>query len=80
MTQPSAANSKLVDKNNLPQIGDQVSAITTVTIATTATADPTYGTDERNMLNNLKADVNALKVAQDLIISCLENHGLLADN
>ena len=80
MAQPSAADAKLSDRQDNLQIADRQSAITTVTITGTGTAGGTYTATEQTLINAMKADIAALKVAQDLLISALEAHGLVADN
>lgn len=80
MAQPSAADAKLSDRQDNLQIADRQSAITTVTITGTGTAGASYTSNEQTLINAMKADIAALKVAQDLLISALEAHGLVADN
>lgn len=80
MAQPSAADAKFSDRQDNLQIADRQSAITTVTITGTGTAGATYTASEQTLINAMKADIAALKVAQDLLISALEAHGLVADN
>lgn len=80
MAQPSAADAKLSDRQDNLQIADRQSAITTVTITGTGTAGASYTANEQTLINAMKADIAALKVAQDLLISALEAHGLVADN
>lgn len=80
MAQPSAADAKFSDRQDNLQIADRQSAITTVTITGTGTAGASYTSNEQTLINAMKADIAALKVAQDLLISALEAHGLVADN
>jgi hypothetical protein len=46
-------------------------AVTSISISTTETATGSYGTNERDMLNNLKADVNALAVGLNSLLTAL---------
>lgn len=69
MTQPTAAQGKLIDKSNNPQIQDRQSSVAAVS----GTPDGTYSANEQTMLSDLQTAVNA-------IIERLEAHGLIADN
>lgn len=74
MTQPTEAQSVFVDKQNLPRIGPQQSAITAAEVAHSMT-----GVDSVN-IGVLDNAMDALGTKINLIISALEINGDLADN
>jgi hypothetical protein len=85
MAQPSAAEAKLVDKGNNPQIADRQTAIVGLTDNTGGTANNTlenladavtWANDHAAVENNF-ADL-AAKINE--ILTLLEAHGLMADN
>ena len=81
MTQPTAAEAKLVDKSNNPQVGDQQAAVNVPALATTETAAGAFTTAEIDMLNNLKTDVTNLRASLiDFIEKAGEGHGLTANH
>ena len=65
MTQPTEANSKMVDKSGNPQIGDRQAACTAVT---------------ESHSSGSAADLDLLAVTINQIVARLETHGLIADN
>lgn len=91
MTQPSAAEAKLVDKSNNPQLADRQAAVNTDIVQLT---DSTGGTANGSTLDlstlniteikddfaTVAAKINEIVVQQNLIIDALEAHGLIADN
>lgn len=82
MGQPTAAEAKLVDKSNNPQIGDQGSAIVAVVDAldgATLTGD-TLTTSATPTVDELEANDGVLGGKINAIIEILEAHGLIADN
>ena len=85
MTQPTAAEAKLVDKGNNPQIADRQTAIVTLTDNTGGTGTDTlanladgstYANDHAAIENNFAS----IRDKIDEIIEVLEAHGLIADN
>lgn len=81
MTQPTEGTAKLIDQSDNLQIGEQQSAITTVTITgLDVDINNVWGDTELAVVQAMIVDIAALKTAQDLIISALEAHGLIADN
>jgi len=88
MTQPTAANSKLLDKSDNPQIGDQLAAITAAVAITNYTAltnltDPVTKAEGEAIsaaLSQLEDEVTLLQVAVNLLIERMETQGLIADN
>lgn len=72
MTQPSATEAKLVDKDDNPQIADRQTSITAVTEAHALNA--TFSDTE------VEAALDLLGVTINQIIDRLEAHGLAADN
>lgn len=81
MTQPTEGTAKLIDQSDNLQIGEQQSAITTVTITGLDVGiNNVWGDTELAVVQAMIVDIAALKTAQDLIISALEAHGLIADN
>lgn len=78
MTQPTAAQGKLIDKSNNPQIQDRQSAITAAVEAHSLTdADANLGATTQAEIEGV---LDALGTAINSIISVLELHGLIADN
>lgn len=76
MTQPTEANSKLIDKLDNFQIGDQQAAITAASEAHTI-ADTSETVDR----SDIEAKLDALGAAiNELIEKVGEAHGLVADN
>lgn len=81
MTQPTAAVAKLVDKSNNPQIGDQQTAIVTLTDNTGGTGTDTLADVEASYTEaTLANNFASLRDKIDEIIEVLEAHGLIADN
>ena len=80
MTQPTAAEAKVIDKLGNPQIANRQPAQTVDAIVTTETAVSGWDTNEINMVNNLKTDVTNLHARLSELIDKLEAHGLLAEN
>ena len=89
MTQPSAANAKLVDKDSNPQIADRGSAVATDIVVLTDSVGggvsntidyTTRAEGDKDDISSLTAKINELVVQQNLIIDALEAHGLIADN
>ena len=87
MAQPSEADSKLIDKSDNPQIGEQGAAITAaVAPAAYSAADVSAGYVEAELqtiadaLEALRDEVALNVVAINACISSLEAHGLNADN
>ena len=76
MTQPSAAEAKLVDKNDNPQIANRQTAITAITDSTGGTASDTI--DDATL--SIRDDISSLAAKINAIIDVLEAHGLVADN
>ena len=76
MTQPSAAEAKLVDKGNNPQIADRQTAITALTDSTGGSATNTVD----DTTASVKDDIASLAAKINEIIEALEAHGLIADN
>ena len=68
MTQPTEAQSKLIDKSGNFQIANRSAAIADET----GTADLTYTQNEVDMINNLKVKLNQ-------ILARMRGHGLLED-
>lgn len=46
-------------------------------MTTTETADATYNVTEQNMLNNLKVDINLLRIKLDLLVDTLQAYNLV---
>ncbi len=68
MTQPTEAESKLIDKSGNFQIGDRESAVADVT----GTAAGGYDSVEVDMINDTKTAINNA-------LSKMRKHGLIAD-
>ena len=68
MTQPTEAQSKLVDKSGNFQLANRGSAVADET----GTADLTYSQNERDMLNSIKVQLNT-------VLARMRAHGLIAD-
>lgn len=71
MTQPTAKISKLADTSDNPQIGDRATAITA---PTAGGSGATAGAFASAVIRDTHT------TAINAIISCLESHGLSADN
>lgn len=74
MAQPSAAEAKLVDKNNNPQIGDQQVAITAITDNTGGT--PTTLID--NTGPGTRDDIASINAKLIEVLDVIRYHGLIA--
>ena len=68
MTQPTEAQSKLIDKSGNFQLANRGAAIADEA----GTADSSYGTNEVTMINDLKVKLNQ-------ILARIRAHGLIAD-
>ena len=80
MTQPSAAEAKLVDKNNNPQIANRQTAIVALTDSVPAgTVSDTLDLTTLNIVE-IQDDIKSLGSKINEIIEVLELHGLVADN
>ena len=75
MTQPSAANAKMVDKNNNPQIADRGSAIADLTDSTTGTVSDTVD----YAFAGANDDIASLAAKINAILAILRNQGFIAD-
>ena len=80
MTQPTAAIAKLVDKGNLPQIGDQQAAIVSFTDNSGGTGADTLAVISAGYVQSEVANsVASLADKIEEIQVVLRAHGLIAD-
>ena len=58
-------------------VGPRLSGISTVSTTVSENATSTYTTNERDMINNLKDDVEVLRNALNLVLNRIKTHGLI---